>query len=510
MVKLCARSARSVSAFLAHSGGNLPAVQNDYVNSGVMSLEACGQPPRVPHRRRTRLLGAVLGLAFLVSMVLVGRVLWQRSRPTPEAVVAVVAQRGDLEDLVTATGSLQPRDYVDVGAQVSGQLRKIHVVVGSEVNEGDLLAEIDAEQSAARVDANRAQIRAQQAQLVELDVALTKALRDLTSQRNLAAEDATTAEALQNADTTVRSTRAQIESLKAQMEQTRATMRVDEANLKYTKIFAPMAGTVVSISARQGQTLNTNQSAPTILRIADLSTMQVQTQVSEADVSRLRAGMPVYFTTLGGQGRRWNGTLQKIEPTPTVTNNVVLYNALFEVPNPNRSLMTQMTAQVFFVAAHVRDVLLVPMAAVTLAGRGPGAASPVGAALPASGPASGSGGAGLGARPRDRDAFNALPDAERERLRAERRAAREAAGSTPASMDAGLVRPGIVKVVAADGTLSERRVGVGVSNRVQAQIVEGLQEGERVVAGTRAPESNRSSASNSSNRNLGIDRKSVV
>ena len=106
--------------------------------------------------------------------------------------------------------------------------------------------------------------------------------------------------------------------------------------------------------ARQGQTLNANQQAPIILRIADLSTMTVQTQVSEADVGRLENGMRVYFTTLGGQGRRWHSALQKVEPTPVVQNNVVLYNALFDVPNPNRTLMTQMTAQVFFVVAEAQ------------------------------------------------------------------------------------------------------------------------------------------------------------
>ncbi len=273
---------------------------------------------------------------------------------------------------MSATGALQPRDYVDVGAQVSGQLDKILVEVGSEVKEGDLLAEIDADVMNARVDASRAQLRAQQAQLLQQQANLTKAERDLTRQQNLMKEDATTQETLQNAQTALATTQAQIAALKAQMDQLRASTRVDESNLKYTKIMAPMSGTVVSITAKQGQTLNTNQQAPTILRIADLSTMTVQTQVSEADVSKLRDGMQAYFTTLGSGGRRWYGQLKKIEPTPTVTNNVVLYNALFEVPNDNKQLLPQMTAQVFFVAAAAHDVLVVPMSAVTL-NRGPAA-----------------------------------------------------------------------------------------------------------------------------------------
>ncbi len=93
--------------------------------------------------------------------------------------------------------------------------------------------------------------------------------------------------------------------------------------------------------------------------------MTVQTQVGEADVAKLRQGMSSYFTTLGSPGRRFYGQLRKIEPTPTVTNNVVLYNALFDVPNPNKVLMPQMTAQVFFVVAEARDVLVVPVSALT-------------------------------------------------------------------------------------------------------------------------------------------------
>src|SRR5690606_23152980 len=135
--------------------------------------------------------------------------------------------------------------------------------------------------------------------------------------------------------------------------------------LDYANIYAPMDGTVVSIASRQGQTLNANQTAPTIMRIADLSTMTVQTQVSEADVGQLRVGMPVYFTTLGSQGRRWYSQVDRIQPTPEVLNNVVLYNALFDVPNEQRLLMTQMSTQVFFISSQAKDALLIPMSALT-------------------------------------------------------------------------------------------------------------------------------------------------
>lgn len=402
---------------------------------------------------------------------------WGGGGTKPDEYIFATVQRGDIEDLVGATGSLQPRDYVDVGAQVSGQLEKIHVEVGTEVKEGQLLAEIDAEQSAARVDANRASLRAQQATLIERQVNIEKAERDLQRQQNLMAEEATTTEQVQNAETLLRAARTQLNSLKAQIEQQRASMRVEEANLKFTKIYAPMAGTVISVTARQGQTLNTNQSAPTLMRIADLSTMTVQTQVGEADVSKLRQGMPSYFTTLGSPGRRFYGNLRKIEPTPTVTNNVVLYNALFDVPNPNKILMPQMTAQVFFVAAEARDVLVVPVSALTMqraatspraqSGTAPSAVSegaPNAAQTTAGGSASGKRGE-VGDRPRG-----------------PRRS-----GAPGVDAPAGL-RPAKVKVANTENAVVERDVMVGVSSRVSAEIISGLSEDERIVVGVKVPE----------------------
>lgn len=426
---------------------------------------------------------------------------WSASRTNAVEYVFATVQRTNFEDLVSATGSLQPRDYVDVGAQVSGQLRKLLVEVGNDVTEGQLLAEIDAEQSAARVDASRASLRAQQAQLVQNQVNLQKAERDLQRLRNLLKEEATTLELVQNAETVVDTTRAQINTQKAQIEQTQASMRVEESNLKYTKIYAPMAGTVVSVTAKQGQTLNTNQSAPTILRVADQTTMTVQTQVSEADVTKLRVGMPAYFTTLGAPGRRWYGKLRKIEPTPTVTNNVVLYNALFDVENHNHSLMAQMTAQVFFIVAEARDALVVPMSAVTFPRPGPRRdAAAAGPAAGASAPAPAAGGGERRQRRSDEERARSVPPGEGRGMAARGEGGADAArapgearqrpmgprfGASPAP---GTPRTATVKVAAEDGSVSEREVTVGISSRVQAQILSGLEEGERVVAGIKQPD----------------------
>ncbi len=327
------------------------------------------------------------------------------------------------EALVTATGVLQPRTYVDVGAQVSGQLETLHVQVGDQVSEGDLLAEIDPTVYIARVDGTRAQLRNQQAQLKDREAQLTLAQIQLRRQENLFEEDATTREALQSAEASLRSAEAQIEALSAQIEQTQSTLRAEEANLEYAKIYAPMDGTVVTIDARQGQTLNASQTTPLLMRIADLDTMSVQAQVSEADIGRLDVGMPVYFTTLGNQGRRWEGELSRIEPTPLVESNVVLYYALFDVPNAGGRLLPQMTAQVFFVAGKADDALVVPVSALRYA---------------------------------------------------ERNANREEEGDAPG-------RAATVAVVEPGAEPEPRDVRVGVTDRVHAEIIVGLDEGERVL-----------------------------
>ncbi len=394
---------------------------------------------------------------------------WSRHAAETAAETAFVfteVSRGTIEALVTATGTLQPRDFVDVGAQVSGQLRRIHVKVGDTVAQGDLLAEIDATVLQSRVDATRAGLRSLRAQLKDREATLSLAQLQLRRQRNLIGDEATTLEAVQQAEAALRSAEAQIEQIKAQIEQTESNLRADSANLQYTRIVAPMAGTVVSISARQGQTLNTNQQAPTLMRIADLGTMTVETQVSEADITRLKVGTEAYFTTLGGGDKRWQGQLSRIEPTPTVTNNVVLYKALFEVPNPDGQLMTQMTAQVFFIVDVARDALLVPMSAITPARRGDeGRKTTAATATP-----------GARAGQRAGNASDTSPQAEVHKVD-------------------GAAHPGTrgsVQVAAQDGKLETRDIVYGVSDRIHAAVLSGLAEGERVVSGPRSGAGGRS------------------
>jgi macrolide-specific efflux system membrane fusion protein len=300
-------------------------------------------------------------LLFIIAFALY--TLKFKNHTTTNSLITTKVLKGNIENLVTATGTINPKDYVDVGAQVSGQLEVLHVELGDVVKKGDLLAQIDVTVFKAKVDQSKAQLKYQEAQLKEKIAQYELAQILYTRQEKLYENSATSLEALQNAKLSLQSATAQIEMLKAQIEQSKSSIQADEANLEYTRIYAPMDGTVVSISAKQGQTLNANQSAPVILQIADLSTMTVKAEVSEADITKLKKGMDVYFKTLGNN-RKWNSTLDKIEPTPVVENNVVLYNALFDVENQDGHLMTYMTTQVFFVLKSAKNVLTLPVSAV--------------------------------------------------------------------------------------------------------------------------------------------------
>lgn len=283
---------------------------------------------------------------------------------TQQALQTTKVFKDDIQNLVTATGILEPRDYVDVGAQVSGQLEHLHVDIGDNVKKGDLLAEIDITLFMAKVDASRAQLKYQQASLQEKKAQYEFAKLQYQRQENMYKHKATSLQDLQSAQIDLKSAEANVAMLEAQIEQTSSSLRAEEANLEFTRIYAPMDGTVVSLSAKQGQTLNANQQAPTILQIADLSVMTVNAEVSEADIMLLNTGMEVYFKTMGRE-KKWYSTLSKVEPTPTITNNVVLYNALFDVDNSAKDLMSSMTTQVFFVKSRANDALLLPVSAIT-------------------------------------------------------------------------------------------------------------------------------------------------
>jgi len=295
---------------------------------------------------------------------------WAFGKPKVSYATAAVV-RGDIESTVVAAGIVQPLLYVDVGAQTSGVLKSLKVKRGDQVLKDQLLALIDpvlADTALASANAtveNMVSLRSvKQAQLV---------LAKLQQGRNdelfahgdgsVSANDRDITRA--NYDVAL----AEVAALSAQIKQAAAAVDTAQANLGYTKITAPMAGEVVSITLLEGQTLNANQQAPNILRIADISTVTVWAQVSEADIVRVKPGQEVYFTVLGDT-RRWSGKVRQILPTPELINNVVFYDVLFDIPNPGRELKIQMTAQVFIVLAQAKGALLIPASVIGNAAEG--------------------------------------------------------------------------------------------------------------------------------------------
>jgi macrolide-specific efflux system membrane fusion protein len=277
--------------------------------------------------------------------------------------------RGDVASTVVAAGIVQPVTYVDVGAQTSGTLQSLKVKRGDQVEKGQLLATIDPVLANTALTSAKAalqnissQLSLKQAQLV-LATAQRARNDELFAAQLISASDRDISKAAFDVAT------ADVASLSAQVKEASAAVATATANLGYTQITAPMAGEVVSINLLEGQTLNANQSAPNLLRIADISTVTVWAQVSEADIVRVKPGQAVYFTILG-DARRWSGTIRQVLPTPELINNVVFYDVLFDIPNPKRELDIQMTAQVFIILAQAKGVLLIPAAAIGNAGEG--------------------------------------------------------------------------------------------------------------------------------------------
>ncbi|WP_342649261.1 efflux RND transporter periplasmic adaptor subunit [Pseudomonas sp. REB1044] len=383
--------------------------------------------------RRTSPLPRRLLLGALSLLALGTLLAWKTLPLGAPSLSTVPVTRADIESSVTALGTLQPRRYVDVGAQASGQIRTLHVEAGDQVKKGQLLVEIDPSTQQARLDAGRYSIENLKAQLAEQRAQHLLAQQQVKRQQDLARAGATREEDVQRAQAELKVTQARIDMYQAQILQAQASLRSDEAELGYTRIYAPMDGTVVAVDAREGQTLNAQQQTPLILRIARLSPMTVWAQVSEADIGQVKPGMTAYFTTLAGGKRRWTSTVRQILPIPpkpldqtsqgggsptsassSTGSKVVQYTVLLDVENPDGALMAEMTTQVFFVAGQARQVLTAPLAA--------------------------------------------LDDAPDDSLR-------------------------LAQVLNPDGKVEQRQVRTGLSDRLRVQILDGLREGEHLIIG---------------------------
>ena len=386
---------------------------------------------------------------------------------TPNYLTATV-EVGDIENNVMASGKVKALNTVDVGAQVSGEVKRLYVEVGDEVKQGDLIAQIDQvtqknslSNEQASLEQSEAALQSAQAESLSKQASLKSAYADLASRQSelkqaqsdfarlqdLVAIDAISQQeydtqatsvetakaavanaraAIDTAKAAIATTEANINSQQAALRKSRTNVSTAEEDLSYTTIRAPISGTVVSITTEQGTTVNANQTAPTLVTLADLSTVRINAQISEADVINVNAGMPAYFNIIGNPDQQYDATLTAIEPAPeqisstSSTDAAIYYVGYVEVPNPDRLFRIDMTAQIYIIVNEAKNALLVPSTVIQ-----------------------------------------------------EKRSKGKEKGKAATGK--------FVRVLKEDGTVEERTVEVGIDNRVNAQILSGLKEGEEVI-----------------------------
>ncbi len=323
---------------------------------------------------------AAIGVAVIVLLFVLKGCFFPSVAP-PRYITAPVSV-GDVELTVLASGTLQPFELVDVGSQVSGQVKSLKVALGDQVKKGQVIADIDPATQRNALLTAQATLEQQKAQRLAQEAVVAQDRLALARQSTTFAAEASSRQDLEAAQAALKSAEASLAATAALIKQ--ASVAVDTAgvNLGYTEIVAPIDGVVVAIQTKQGQTVNAVQSAPTIVKLANLVTMTVKAQISEADVVRVHPGQVVYFTILGDPDRRFYAHLRGIEPAPDSitstttttaspsTTTAVYYNGLFEVANPDGVLRTSMTAQVYIVLASAKKVLTIPSAALTPTGGG--------------------------------------------------------------------------------------------------------------------------------------------
>lgn len=352
-------------------------------------------------------------ILFLMGLLLI---IWGffALRPTqapPEYLSADVV-KGDIEESVMASGKVRAIKSVNVGSQVSGEVTNLYVKLGDVVQEGALIAQIDKvtqnnnllnaqanlEQSQANLQSAQAtlmsrqgEVDSSQATLTARQTELVRAQSQLQRLESLMAIDAISRReydealanvalaqanvksakiALDNAYSNVESANANIKTAKAAIKKSTNDLSTATTNLGYATIRAPITGTVVAVAAEQGTTVNSNQSAPTIVTLADLSRVRIKAQISEADVIHIKTGMPAKFNIIGSPEQKFEATITGIEPAPeTISNNsssnsAVYYIGYLDVDNHEGQFRIDMTAQVNVIINAVKDVLVVPSAAL--------------------------------------------------------------------------------------------------------------------------------------------------
>ena len=305
-------------------------------------------------------------VSALALLVVAGLVAWRvLRRPPPLQYQTAAVARGPVVARVTATGILSAVVTVQVGSQVSGRIATLHADYNSTVKKGQLIAEIDPALFQANVQQAKANVLAAEGQLKQAEANTLAAQRTYDRDRPLRASNLIAQADLDTAETTLEAAKAAVVAARGNLAQARAQLSQAEVNLAYTKILSPIDGTVISRSVDVGQTVAASLQAPTIFTLAgDLRQMQVDTSVAEADVGKLAPGVEATFLVDAFPDDRFHGTIRQIRNAPQTQQNVVTYDAVIDVNNPDLKLRPGMTANVTVVYADHPDALRVPNAAL--------------------------------------------------------------------------------------------------------------------------------------------------
>lgn len=281
------------------------------------------------------------------------------------------AKRTTIDKNVLATGSVRASQRTEVGAQVSGKIISLNVKLGQAVKKGDLIAEIDASNQSNSLSTAEASLASYQAKLKSAQVALEVAQSNYARLSKLYKSDSASLSDLETAKNTLASAKATVDEVKSQIQTAQISVNDAKTNLNYTQIISPMDGIIVSVPVSVGQTVNSNQTSPTIVQVADLSKMLIKLEISEGDIAQVQEGQEICFTTLAEPNRTYQSKIDTVDPAlTTLTDNnyteesgnteAIYYYANALVDNADNRLRIGMTVQGQVNIAKRENVLVVP------------------------------------------------------------------------------------------------------------------------------------------------------
>jgi HlyD family secretion protein len=303
--------------------------------------------------------------SIIVVLIGTGAFIFLKSKNGAVKFKTTPVTSGPLRSTVTATGTMNAVTTVLVGTQVSGTLKKLYVDFNSKVKKGQIIAEIDPAILQAQVDQARANVLGAQANVEKAKATMEDSRRTKERNRQLFSENLIARSDLDTAETNYETNSALLGTARAQVAQTEAALRFAETNLRYTKIVSPVDGVVVSRSVDVGQTVAASFQTPTLFTIAqDLTKMQIDTSIDEADIGKIKVGQDVEFTVDAYPENTFHGIVDQIRIAPITVQNVVTYDVVIKVDNADLRLKPGMTANVIVVIVNKDSVLKIPNAAL--------------------------------------------------------------------------------------------------------------------------------------------------